>query len=130
DTRPIDRYFLLDGADHGGDEADVVTIGALRLAAAGPGVPGAHESVRVGDQKMPGVGFAIPVIGAFGLRPGSEAAVQHHHQRRTVAQPRWTVQMECSADPADVDGLRGLPDRNRLRTRCSQCVTATDASAE
>ncbi|BBX45309.1 hypothetical protein GCM10009641_21000 [Mycobacterium cookii] len=79
---------------------------------------------------MAGVRFAVPVIGAFGLRPGSEAAVQHHHQWRAIAQTLWPVQMEGSADPADIDGLGGLSDRDRLRARCSECVAATEASAE
>jgi hypothetical protein len=38
--------------------------------------------------------------------------------------------MEGSTDPADVDGLCGLPDGDRLRTRCSQCAIAPDAPAE
>jgi hypothetical protein len=56
--------------------------------------------------------------------------VQHHHQRRTVVQPRRAIQMEGSADPADLDALGGLADRDRSRTRCSECVTAADAAIE
>jgi hypothetical protein len=38
--------------------------------------------------------------------------------------------VEGSADSADLDGLCGLPDRDRLRTRRSECLTAADAPAE
>ena len=57
---------------------------------------------------MAGVGFAVAVVGAFGLRPGAKTAVRHHDQWRNVTQLRWAVQMKGSADPADIDGVAGI----------------------
>jgi hypothetical protein len=43
---------------------------------------------------------------------------------------RWAVQVEGPADPADLKGVGGLPFGNRLCARRSQCMSATEASAE
>ena len=69
DARPVDRDFVFDGADHGGEEADVVGVAVLWLAAATPAIPGAHEAVGVGDQEVPGVGFGVPVVSRSACAP-------------------------------------------------------------
>jgi len=116
DTGTIDRDLLLDGADHGGDESDVVDVVALRFTTARAGIPGAVETVGVSDQEMATIGRAVPVIGVLGLCTVTKAAMQHHHQWDRIGQTLRPVQMKGPAGPARLDGLGGLPDRDRPGT--------------